>query len=293
LQLNRVVVASCTPLTHEPLFQDAIHQAGLNPHLFEMAEYPQPVLLGAFVALGRPLALGVDLLVLSMPVVPAPQTHALAALFKAPLDAEGFLLEAHVKLRPVDSATAGVFFSGSAHYPKLLDETLIQAQAAAARAGRILSQEAFAAGGRVAVVDPQKCTGCLTCVRVCPFQVPRMAPNQEGVGGIFGAAHIEAAVCQGCGSCAAECPARAIELRHYHVEQAVSLRAGLSAANTAPTPPPIWLAACACSTRPRSRSCNCPAPASWTCCWSCRPLRRRRRRDGGGLTARRLPLPGR
>jgi heterodisulfide reductase subunit A-like polyferredoxin len=165
--------------------------------------------------LKRPLALRPDLLVLSMPVVPRDDSHALAGLFRANLDANGFFLEAHVKLRPVDFASDGVFMAGMAHYPKLLDETLIQAQAAAARAARVLSRESLKAGGRVAVVDESKCTGCLTCVRICPFDVPRIRPNLTGVGHIMGAAHIEAAVCQGCGSCVAECPAQAIQLMHY------------------------------------------------------------------------------
>jgi len=166
-------------------------------------------------ALRRDLLLRPDLLVLSMPAVPRQDAHQVAGLFKASLDGDGFFLEAHVKLRPVDFATEGVFMAGMAHYPKLLDETLIQANAAAARAARVLSRETLTAGGRVAVVDPAKCTGCLTCVRICPFDVPCIEPTLIGVGGVQGAATIEAAVCQGCGSCAAECPAGAIQLMHY------------------------------------------------------------------------------
>jgi heterodisulfide reductase subunit A-like polyferredoxin len=165
--------------------------------------------------LGRPFVLNPDLLVLSMPVVPNEDAHELAGLFKAQLDADGFFQEAHVKLRPVDFATEGVFMAGLAHYPKLLDESMIQAQAAAGRAARLLSRESLTAGGRVAVVDPAKCTGCLTCVRICPFNVPKIQADVTGVGNIQGAAVIEAAVCQGCGLCAAECPARAIQLMHY------------------------------------------------------------------------------
>jgi heterodisulfide reductase subunit A-like polyferredoxin len=108
-----------------------------------------------------------------------------------------------------------VFMAGLAHYPKLLDESIIQAQAAAGRAARLLSRESLTAGGRVAVVDPTKCTGCLTCVRICPFNVPKIQADVAGVGNIQGAAVIEAAVCQGCGLCAAECPARAIQIMHY------------------------------------------------------------------------------
>ena len=166
-------------------------------------------------ALGRMIELHPDLVVLSMPVVPNPEMRELSALFKVPADADGFFLEAHVKLRPVDFATDGVFMAGMAHYPKLLDESIIQAQAAAARAARVLSREALVAGGRVAVVDEERCTGCLTCVRICPFHVPRIQANLTGVGNILGAAYIEPSVCQGCGQCAAECPARAIQLMHY------------------------------------------------------------------------------
>ena len=165
--------------------------------------------------LGKWFTLQPDILVLSMPIVPRPETADVARLFKVPTDRDGFFLEAHVKLRPVDFASDGVFMAGMAHYPKLLDETLIQAQAAAARAGRVLSRETLTAGGRIAVVDPELCTGCLTCVRICPYGVPKIQANLTGVGGIVGAAFIETAVCLGCGSCVAECPARAIQLMHY------------------------------------------------------------------------------
>jgi heterodisulfide reductase subunit A len=170
-------------------------------------------------ALQRDVLIHPDLLVLSMPVVPNPDVHSLSAQFKVPVDADGFFLEAHVKLRPVDFTTDGIFMAGMAHYPKLLDETMIQAQAAAARAARILSRETLTAGGRVAVVDENMCTGCLTCVRVCPFEAPRIQSNLTGTGNIAGAAYIETAICQGCGICAAECPARAIQLMHYTDQQ--------------------------------------------------------------------------
>ncbi|NKQ36310.1 MAG: FAD-dependent oxidoreductase [Chloroflexi bacterium] len=179
-----------------------------NPHSAICIHVWEPVLQ-------RPLTLQPDLLVLSMPVVPRNDAHEMANLFKVPLDADGFFQEAHVKLRPVDFNTDGVFMAGMAHYPKLLDETMIQAQAAAARAARVLSREMLTAGGQVAVVDESLCTGCLTCVRICPFGVPVIKPNLTGVGGIWGAAYVETAVCQGCGICVAECPARAIQLMHY------------------------------------------------------------------------------
>jgi heterodisulfide reductase subunit A-like polyferredoxin len=179
------------------------------------------------VSLKRRVTLPVDLLVLSMPVVPNPDTRELATLFKVSVDTDSFFLEAHVKLRPVDFATDGVFMAGMAHYPKLLDESIIQARAAASRAARVLSRETLTAGGRVAVVDESRCTGCLTCVRICPFSVPRIKPDLTGVGSIMGAAYIEAAVCQGCGSCAAECPARAIQLMDYTDAQLIAKASAL------------------------------------------------------------------
>jgi heterodisulfide reductase subunit A-like polyferredoxin len=177
--------------------------------------------------LDRAMELEPDLVVLSMPVVPRDDSDELANFFKCSIDADGFFLEAHVKLRPVDFSSAGVFMAGMAHYPKLSDETMIQAQAAAARAARVLSKDTLLAGGQVAVVDHELCTGCLTCVRVCPFGVPRIDASQPGIGGILGAATIEAAICRGCGVCVAECPGHAIQLMHYTDSQATAKVAAL------------------------------------------------------------------
>jgi len=165
--------------------------------------------------LGRQLELHPDLLVLSTPMVPPKGAKDLASRLKLPIDMDGFFLEAHVKLRPVDFAVDGVFMAGMAHYPKFLDETIAQAQAAASRAASILSQETMLANARVAYVDTTKCVGCLTCVRICPYDVPRVSLDFTGVGNILGAAYIETAICHGCGSCASECPAQAIQLMHY------------------------------------------------------------------------------
>ena len=165
--------------------------------------------------LGGDLELKPDLLVLSTPVVPPQGTRELASRLKLPVDMDGFFLEAHVKLRPVDFSAEGIFMAGMAHYPKFLDESIAQAQAAASRAANILSQKTMLTNARVAVVDPQKCVGCLTCVRICPYDVPRVSQEYSGVGSILGAAYIEPAVCHGCGSCASECPAQAIQLSHY------------------------------------------------------------------------------
>jgi heterodisulfide reductase subunit A-like polyferredoxin len=161
--------------------------------------------------LGKGLHLEPDLLVLSQAVVPAPGSEEVANLFKVPRTLEGFFLEAHVKLRPVDFPTDGIYLCGMAHYPKSIDEALAQAGAAVARASTILSRKTMDVGGVVAIVDGQKCAACLTCVRVCPYEVPVINTKGE--------AEIEVARCQGCGACAAECPAKAIELGHYRDDQ--------------------------------------------------------------------------
>jgi len=168
-----------------------------------------------------------DLLVLSTAVVPAEGSQDLAELLKFSCTLEGFFLEAHVKLRPVDFPAEGLFLCGAAHYPKFIDETIAQAQAASARAATILSQETLEVGGMVAVVDEEKCTGCLTCVRICPFNVPHINPTKVGAGAILGVAEIEAAACQGCGTCAGECPAKAIQLQHYRDEQVLAKEVAL------------------------------------------------------------------
>lgn len=169
--------------------------------------------------LGTQLTLQPDLLLLSTPIVPSEGSGKLATQFKVPVDGDGFFLEAHIKLRPVDFASDGLFMAGLAHYPKFLDETIVQAQAAAARAARLLSQKSLTAGGVVAEVNPEMCVGCLTCYRVCPFDVPLIQLDTAGVGQINGAAFIEPTVCRGCGICVAECPAKAIRLSHYQDDQ--------------------------------------------------------------------------
>ncbi|MCK4316789.1 MAG: CoB--CoM heterodisulfide reductase iron-sulfur subunit A family protein, partial [Anaerolineae bacterium] len=165
--------------------------------------------------LGEELVLRPDLVVLSMPVVPPEGTDELATRLKVSVDMDGFFLEAHVKMRPVDFSSDGLFVAGMAHYPKFLDETIVQAQAAAARAMTIVSKDVLEVGGIVAQVDAEKCVACLTCVRICPYNVPQIQAEFDGVGGIVGAAYIEPAKCHGCGSCVAECPAKAIQLLHY------------------------------------------------------------------------------
>ncbi|MEW5723606.1 MAG: FAD-dependent oxidoreductase [Thermodesulfobacteriota bacterium] len=161
--------------------------------------------------LGRPVQLDADVLTLATGIEPN-EAKEVAEAFKVQLNAENFFLEAHMKLRPVDFATEGMFLAGLAHYPKPIEESIAQARAAAARASTILAKDKIMVGGVVAVVEPEKCAVCLTCVRTCPFGVPYIGVEE-------GHAVIEAAICQGCGACVSECPGKAIRLQHFTDEQ--------------------------------------------------------------------------
>lgn len=165
--------------------------------------------------LGEELRLQPDLLALSMAIVPGEDNASLAARLGVPLSAEGFFLEAHLKMRPLDFTEEGIFLCGMAHYPKFIEECIAQAQASAGRALTVLMQDSLYVGGVVAEIDPAKCTACLTCVRICPFGIPEIDAQTSGVGAISGAARIDPARCQGCGTCTAECPAVAIQLVNY------------------------------------------------------------------------------
>jgi heterodisulfide reductase subunit A-like polyferredoxin len=162
----------------------------------------------------RELLLRPDLLVLSTGIAPAPDNPALSAVLRTSLTADGFFLEAHPKLRPVDLASEGVFVCGLAHSPRFMDETIAQARAAAGRAATILARPYLEIGGQVARVDPLKCTACMTCVKVCPYGAPTMNGRQK--------VEIQGAKCMGCGSCVAACPARAIQLQHQEDRQLVA-----------------------------------------------------------------------
>ncbi len=152
-----------------------------------------------------------DLVVLASATVPSDTARSLGTMLKVPVNEDGFFVETHAKLGPIDFPSQGIFLCGGAHSPKYLHECIYQAQGAVARASTILSQDNLMAGGVVVNVDPDKCAACLTCVRICPYSVPRIGED--------GKAYIEAVQCHGCGSCAGECPNKAIQLQHYKDNQ--------------------------------------------------------------------------
>jgi len=156
-----------------------------------------------------------DLVVLSTGLIPDRNNEELGRLLKVPVDAHGFFVEAHIKLRPVDFASHGIFVCGASHAPGTIPELIAKAQAAAGRAATILSKHSLEASSIVAVVEGEKCTSCLTCLRECPYGA--IFINAEGL------AEVKAVKCQGCGICAADCPAKAIQLRQFQDVQELSM----------------------------------------------------------------------
>ncbi len=154
-----------------------------------------------------------DLIVLSSAIIPSEDYEKISKLFKVPLDQEGFFQEAHVKLRPVDFATDGIFVCGTAHYPKMIYESIAQASAVASRVTTFLSKGQTASEGTSSRVDREKCLSCGLCESLCPFRAIKMGDD--------GIAEIIAATCKGCGVCAASCPAKAIETPHFTDQQLV------------------------------------------------------------------------
>ena len=156
-----------------------------------------------------------DLLVLSTGIAPAADNAALSRMLRSALSADGFFQEAHPKLRPVDLANEGEFICGLAHSPRFMDETIAQAQAAAARASTILSKPQLEIVGHMACVNPAFCVACATCVRLCPYGAPIINEYRK--------AEIQGAKCVGCGSCVAACPARTITLQQQESETMVAM----------------------------------------------------------------------
>ncbi|MBU1053858.1 MAG: CoB--CoM heterodisulfide reductase iron-sulfur subunit A family protein [Proteobacteria bacterium] len=160
--------------------------------------------------LQRPIEMNPDLVVLAAAILPN-ENKELFEHFKVPTNSDGFLVEAHAKLRPVDFASEGLFLAGIAHYPKSVDESIAQAKAAVSRAMKIVSKNTIAVDSVVASVNPDRCAACLTCVRTCPYNVPTV--KEEGY------AVIEPSDCHGCGCCVSECPGKAITLKHFTDDQ--------------------------------------------------------------------------
>lgn len=170
---------------------------------------------------GEQLLLDADLVALSVAIVSPQDNAVLAQMLKIPLNEDGFFLEAHAKLRPVEFATEGVFLCGMAHGPKSMEESIAQANAAASRACTILTKEMLEAEGTVAFVNERRCSGCGTCVLICAYKAIELDEKKK-------VAKVNTALCKGCGACAATCRSSAIDLNGFTNEELVSVVNSLS-----------------------------------------------------------------
>ena len=148
-----------------------------------------------------------DMLILAVGAVPGKDTETIRQMVSLSKSPNGFLREAHPKLRPVDTPTKGVFIAGSAESPKDVRECVTQASAAASRASILLNKDKFSVDAITAVVDEDLCTNCGVCANVCPFSAITWSKGQP--------AEVITAACTGCGTCAAECKFNAIKMRHF------------------------------------------------------------------------------
>jgi heterodisulfide reductase subunit A len=231
---DAIALKEANPATNIYVLYRDIRTFGLNEPYYEKArrmgvifiryepDRPPAVEIGKKIsvrimdrALDQEFTFEADSLVLAAAVIPNEGNKELAKLFKVSTNEDGYFLEAHMKLRPVDFATDGVFLAGLAHYPKPLDETIAQAEAAGAHAAQALARGYVEAPGMVSVVDEFLCRGCGRCVDVCPFHAPELkeiAPQMLK-------SEVNPALCKGCGACGVACPTGAAQVRHFKDDQ--------------------------------------------------------------------------
>jgi len=167
------------------------------------------------------IELSPDLLVLSVATLPQPDNDVIGKMLKVPLNKDGFFLEAHMKLRPVDFATEGVFLCGMAHSPKFIDESISQACGAAARACTILTKEKLEAEGIIAVVNEDICNGCGICIPTCEYKAIEVIDNPDDPEKKL--VRVNEGLCKGCGACVGACPSAAMEQKGFRSSQIMAM----------------------------------------------------------------------
>jgi len=165
---------------------------------------------------GLPVEVEADLVVLATAAVPRADARELSQRLRVNTDEHGFFNEAHPKLRPVESLTAGVFLAGAAQFPKDIPETVAQASGAASKVLGLFSQRQMVQEPTIAYVDPQICSGCGLCIPACPYEARTMHEWQH-------IAVVNTALCQGCGACTMVCPNKACQLRNLTHQQVLSM----------------------------------------------------------------------
>lgn len=205
---------------HGTTYEDYYRKARKNEILFiKYSSEKPPVIKDKIIEVynvlrNQEINIPYDLVVLSTPLVAHEESTKLAKMLKIPQQDNHFFLEAHVKLRPSDFATDGIFICGSAHWPADVRESISQAYAAASRASRILSKDVLEVEGTTAEVDTEICIKCKICTRMCPFSA--ISKNEEGK------IEVNQILCKTCGVCGASCPVGAITIHHFTDEQIIS-----------------------------------------------------------------------
>jgi heterodisulfide reductase subunit A len=193
---------------------DVLYVRGKASKVFQ--EDGRVVVWGVDTLTGLPVQVDADLVVLATAIVPRDGAQELGQRLRVGTDEQGFFSEAHPKLRPVESLTAGVFLAGAAQFPKDIPETVAQASGAASKVLRLFSQRDMVQEPTVAYVDTELCSGCGLCIPACPYDARAMHDWQH-------VATVNAALCQGCGACTMVCPNKACQVRNLTQRQILSM----------------------------------------------------------------------
>jgi len=193
---------------------DVLYLRGKVSKIFQ--ENGRVMVWGADTLMGKPLEVAADLVVLATAAVPSEGAKDLGQRLRVATDEHGFFSEAHPKLRPVESLTAGVYLAGAAQFPKDIPETIAQASGAAAKVLSLFSQREMVQEPIIAYVDEELCAGCGLCIEACPYEAREMHPWKN-------LAIVNAALCQGCSACVVACPNKASAVRNFTTGQVLAM----------------------------------------------------------------------